>query len=407
MSVPTPFPANTTGDLQSAKHRVVLVDTLTPDSALMKATLQANGYDVLCCVNGDDVVHQVGRQGADLVLLPSRLSDNRPADVTRELRKRQGRGQNLPILMLVSDEDFAARATGLEAGADDFLFEPVDPQLLSARVASHLKIKFLHDRLAEARATLDRKSEQMTRVRSRLIPEALPQFRNLRSVVYFEASGRDGSGDGYGALALPDGRVAYVVWDVKGSGLQALVHSAMAQAVLRCVLARGLSPAQTLQEMNKTLLSTFDSEELMTCYIAVVDPESGTLVHSAAGHPSPILHLPEEDRADLLEPAGGPPLGIFDDITYHDSLSTLPIGGRLILMTNGILHGRDGSGETYGTERLISLLSVTGDMDLEEALDLVTGDVSSHIRGEVPHDDLTLILIERTGGASGHTTVEA
>jgi class 3 adenylate cyclase len=67
----------------------------------------------------------------------------------------------IPVVMVTSLKEKEERIKGLEVGADDFLTKPVDPSELLARVRSLLRIKHLHDELAEANKNLKELNETL------------------------------------------------------------------------------------------------------------------------------------------------------------------------------------------------------------------------------------------------------
>ena len=80
----------------------------------------------------------------------------------------------LPVVMLTAELG-AEKTRGLEAGADDFIAKPFDPDELFARVQSLLRIKRYHDELAELNRTLEeRVQSQVGRARADATAGALP-----------------------------------------------------------------------------------------------------------------------------------------------------------------------------------------------------------------------------------------
>jgi serine phosphatase RsbU (regulator of sigma subunit) len=81
------------------------------------------------------------------------------------------------------------------------------------------------------------------------------------------------------------------------------------------------------------------------------DRRSAELV--LAGHPPPLL-LDGSTRE--LDARAGPPLGVFDELTWPASSHELPAGAQLLLYTDGLTeaHVARGTGERVGIERVIA-----------------------------------------------------
>src|SRR3989449_162022 len=80
----------------------------------------------------------------------------------------------LPVVMVTALDPAQERVKGIEAGADDFLTKPINQAELLARVKSLLRIKLLHDELAEWNRTLERRVEAQVAQLKRL--ERLKRF---------------------------------------------------------------------------------------------------------------------------------------------------------------------------------------------------------------------------------------
>src|SRR4051812_18742665 len=90
-------------------------------------------------------------------------------------------------------------------------------------------------------------------------------------------------GDFHDVIDLHDGRVAVVVGDVAGSGLDASVHADRITAVVRSRLREDVDLAPVLAELDVVTNATSD-ELLVTMIVAIVDPAARTVQLLNAGH---------------------------------------------------------------------------------------------------------------------------
>ena len=133
----------------STSGRVLIVDDYEANITALRQLLEGQGYDVLTATNGRDALDLVHREHPDLVLLDVMMPDVSGLDVCASL-KNVAETCLTPVVLVSALQERATRLEGLEAGADDFLSKPVDPQELYARVRSLIRLKRLTDDLESA-----------------------------------------------------------------------------------------------------------------------------------------------------------------------------------------------------------------------------------------------------------------
>ncbi len=112
--------------------RILIVDD---DRAFRLSTaelLREDGYSVVSVAEANEALETLRRERFDLILLDLRMPGTDGMGMLEELRTC---GEATPILMITGfgTIDLAVRA--LHHGADDFLTKPLDPDVLSSRVA--------------------------------------------------------------------------------------------------------------------------------------------------------------------------------------------------------------------------------------------------------------------------------
>jgi serine phosphatase RsbU (regulator of sigma subunit) len=140
-----------------------------------------------------------------------------------------------------------------------------------------------------------------------------------------------------------DGGLLVVIGDVAGHGLKAAMNVSMLIGALRRIPER--QPAKVLEALNRVVEG---SESLTTCQ-ALWFGEDGELVLSSAGHLPPYLNSQE------VAVPGGLPLGALAENRYDEVRLYLHPGDRLLLLSDGVVEARKGSGELFGFERVHNL----------------------------------------------------
>ena len=136
--------------------KILIVDDTPHNVKLLADLLSVKGYAVVTAASGVEALEKVAKEAPDLVLLDVIMPEMSGYEVCRTIRSSPATAV-LPVVMVTALDPAQERVKGIEAGADDFLSKPINQQELLARVRSLLRIKELHDELAEWNRTLEQR----------------------------------------------------------------------------------------------------------------------------------------------------------------------------------------------------------------------------------------------------------
>lgn len=128
----------------TAQARILVVDDTPLNVKMLADILTFKGYAVSVASGGKEGLAKVQSEKPDLVLLDVMMPDMNGYDVCRAIRADPAT-ERLPVVMVTALDPAKERATGLDAGADDFLSKPINQPELLARVRSLLRIKAYQD----------------------------------------------------------------------------------------------------------------------------------------------------------------------------------------------------------------------------------------------------------------------
>ena len=113
--------------------RILIAEVRTQVTDQLSSTLQGHGYDVLTTADGADALRMVRSERPDIVILDRELPHLGGIRVCKRIRS-EPRTAETPIMILSSNVENGDRVRALNAGADDYLSEPLDMEEFLARV---------------------------------------------------------------------------------------------------------------------------------------------------------------------------------------------------------------------------------------------------------------------------------
>ncbi|GAA3752873.1 SpoIIE family protein phosphatase [Micromonospora maritima] len=145
-------------------------------------------------------------------------------------------------------------------------------------------------------------------------------------------------GDWYDTVGLPDGRIGIVVGDCVGHGLRAATVMGQLRSACRALLLQDASPGQTLMALDR-FAALLPGASCATVFCGVLDPATGRLRYSSAGHPPAIVVHPD-GTSQLLEQGRSRPLAVRPGLERPEAETAVPARATLMLYTDGLVERR-------------------------------------------------------------------
>jgi serine phosphatase RsbU (regulator of sigma subunit) len=163
--------------------------------------------------------------------------------------------------------------------------------------------------------------------------------------------------------------------------------------VERAVAQASDSPGDALRRVNDPLATDIPPNMFVTCFYAILDPESGSLSYANAGHDLPYLHRGRDGAEELR--ARGMPLGLMPGMGYEEKEIDLDVGEGVFFYSDGLVEAHDPKGEMFGFPRLQALIAEHGkELSLRN---LLLEELYSFVgEGWEQEDDITLLTLERS-----------
>ncbi|MGB9634304.1 MAG: PP2C family protein-serine/threonine phosphatase, partial [Chloroflexaceae bacterium] len=132
----------------------------------------------------------------------------------------------------------------------------------------------------------------------------------------------------------------------------------------------------------------------VTIFYGLLEPASGRLHYSCAGHNPPLLYRAAEGTFVELR-APGIALGVLESIRLTEAELWLAPGDVLVCYTDGVTEAVDERLEAFGLERLRALIAARHDEPATAIVEAIGAAVDEHGQGQPPFDDVTLVVVKR------------
>jgi len=145
------------------RKRILVVDDHADNVEVLRARLDAKGYEVATASGGEEALQSVADSAPDLILLDVMMPHVDGKEVARRI-KNDHRLPFIPIIMQTALDSTQDRVEGLDAGADDYITKPINFSELEARIRSMLRIKALQDDLEKRERELEDMNDRLRKM---------------------------------------------------------------------------------------------------------------------------------------------------------------------------------------------------------------------------------------------------
>ncbi len=232
-----------------------------------------------------------------------------------------------------------------------------------------------------------------------LLPPATPVLAHTSIAASYQTAQLSG-GDYYDYDEMPDGRLGVLIADVSGKGAAAAVLMVVLRTIVReASWSKLTGPASLLDHADHRLclLGLPKRGVFVTALSFALDPATGILTYSSAGHNPPRLLRASQRIVEPMASEGATALGMLDEpCTHTENTVVLGHGDLALFYTDGITEARSPAGEFFGEERLDEVLrTLPVPATPASAVDAISRAVRSFTGAGPLLDDQTLLAVGR------------
>lgn len=374
---------------------ILIVDDNPANLRLLTGILRERGFHPRAVTSGRRALDSVELILPDLILLDIRMPGMDGYEVCQRLKANPAT-QEVPVIFISALDEISDKVKAFEIGGVDYITKPFQLEEVVARLETHLTLRRLQQNLEEANQRMSRELALAAQVQASFLPKknlALPGWEF--SVALLPA--RQISGDFFDTIRLPGGQIGLLIADVVDKGVGAALFMAMSCTLLRTYLMEHPhEPGLVFQAVNEHLLRFTTSEQFVTVFLGILDPSSGRLRYTNAGHHPPLLFSGTPGSEAQLLTQHGLPLGVLDEAKWETFDLDINPGDVVVLHTDGIPDAQNTAQEFFGKQRLLAAVQAARDRTAEAIREAILDSVGQFVAGADLADDIALMVVKRT-----------
>ncbi len=380
---------NVTGTSKGVALNVLVVDDSSINRQLLQSMLKKMACGVILASDGIEALALCERSLPDLVLVDVALSGKSGFETVREMRRRYDRW--FPILFLSAQTGNQELVEGLRAGGDDYLFKPVNDEVLQAKIHNYQVRLEQNLSLSDYRGRIEEETDTAR--------DFIKQFTALDKindplVRFLLKPAENFSGDLIAVARRPDNCLHVLLADSAGHGLTAALAVIPITQPFYQMTAKGFDLPAIVREINRRVHEYLPLPRFVAAAMLSLNPATGIIQVWNGGCPAVLLISP--DGAEIMHrfksrhlPLGVvTPAGFDAGLEYHN-LDGKP--GHLLLCSDGAteLSMEDGLLPDHS-----GLLSGAMKSSAENLFDRMVEVIEGALDNLPPADDIALIMVD-------------
>lgn len=399
---------------------ILVIDDSRTERLLLRSRLMRAGYDVTEAASGSEGAELLSGRSFPLILTDWMMPGRSGPELCRWLRahERETGALRSYVVLLTAKDSAADVAEGLDAGADEFLSKPVSEGELSARLNSGFRLFELQSKLAAQAGALSRAYDSLKSLYDRIdadlraasklqhatVPPAHAVVQGLPVAIFYRPIGHVG-GDHVGYVQGAGTELGLFSIDVSGHGIASALEAVRLAQMLSSRRGGGIiteggagtrlsRPSEAVTALNAHALDEELSDLYFTMSYASLDAATGEGRICRAGHTEALI-LRAGGAVEILT-EGGPPVALFEGLSWPDTPFRLDPGDRLLLHSDALTEARRRDGELLEIAGLAAILHDLRALPTERMLPALVERVREMTESDFD-DDVSALLVERPG----------
>lgn len=231
-----------------------------------------------------------------------------------------------------------------------------------------------------------------------VLPHIFPPFPDRKEINLYASMdpARDVGGDFYDFFFIDEDHLCLVIADVSGKGIPAALFMMFAKRIIEDFARAEHSVSEVLEKTNELLFDNNQAEMFVTVWLGILEISTGKLTAANAGHEYPTIQK-KDGLFELIKDKHGFVIGGMENIRFKEYDLQISPGDKIFVYTDGVPEATAGSGDMFGTGRMIEALNSCGEGRPEDILQGVKDAVDAFVGDAEQFDDMTMMCLEYLG----------
>ena len=374
------------------KEKILILDDEEGTRRGLSLILEDEGYITITAGCGDDALAIMEEQAFDIIITDLILPDLDGMEILRQTKEKY---PNTVVIMITGYGSEEKAVEAMKSGADDYFPKPFDPDEMLIKMRKALDNQRMKEENQLFHKHLEMELEVARKIQQTLLTQKIPEIPGL-DISTFNQPAKHVGGDYIDLIELSSGDLGIAIGDVSGKGMPAALLMANVQASLRRYSETLYSPGEIITRINNSLCPIcqyIEEHRFITLFYGVLEPKSGILTFSNAGHNYPIVFRRNFGICEEME-STGLPCGIMEDFIYEESQIKLNPDDIALFYTDGVTEASNIEEALFGEERLKDLLIKKHQSDSSSLLMDIYHELENFIVDAPQFDDITIIVLK-------------
>lgn len=200
-------------------------------------------------------------------------------------------------------------------------------------------------------------------------------------------------GDYFDVIPCRKDRIAFILADVAGKGMNSLIVMVMIRAIMQLVVNTQKSAATILAWTNRGITGKINIDHFASLVLANYDSEKQIFQIASAGNAPVLLYHGENGEIESInEPSD--PIGVDKATEYKDTEIAVKSGDIVLLYTDGLIEAVDAKNRQYGVENIKKILSENASLKAQDISNKIKKNLQDFCGNARQHDDQTLMVVK-------------
>ena len=420
----------------SRSVKILLVDDEPDNTLLLENVLKKPNRDIFQAHSGYEACDLISNHEFALALLDVQMPEMDGFQTASLIRKTETNRQ-LPIIFVTANHRAQQNVfQGYESGAVDYLFKPIQPNIVRHKVDIFVELyqgKQLYveksialekalldqqkisedlrqktDQLHETQRQLEYANHHLRHLNNQMVRDLKQAHKTQNALLPKNFANLPGAemaakympmqligGDFYDLFELSQNKFAILLVDVTGHDTSAALVSFMVAGIFKTFAFDNEGIVPMIEQINTSLYNSLPGHRFATVFYCIYDAHSRLLEYASFGHPEGYVIRARDQKIDRLY-CGGPPLGVFSNEQGQFEAGTIQLhqGDKVYLYTDGILELKNAQRDMFGKQRMKEFLKNHSQLPIQDLLEASIYHVLKFGNKMQFEDDITLIGLD-------------